>query len=380
VPALAEAARDELGEVRGRAVFALGEIGGLAETAQKALFGVLQDPDPQVRVAAVEALGKRDDLGESGVRALLGAVADTNSDVKAQVTCSLVQRVGAAAEVIEGLCRLLHDDNPEVQVSAAKALGKLGPDAQTAGPHLMHAVQTGDAAVREQAMRAVVLIQPREASRVFGVGLKDAQEEVRKLASAGLMKVNDIAPEVVPELVEALRDPNIQVRSNAAHALSRLEPVPDQAIPLLVECTADPDDGLRMNAVLALKAASPEAVNTVVHRLIDDPNVRIRLVAAGYLLLANPADPRGAAVLAEALTQPATRIRKTAVELVASLGPKGGVYLDVIKQRMEVEEEPEIRALIVQVVENLTVTEVPAAVEVSAGEPVSADVVPPVVG
>ena len=35
-----------------------------------------------------------------------------------------------------------------------------------------------------------------------------------------------LTPEVVPELVEALRDPHIQVRSNAAHALARLDPVP----------------------------------------------------------------------------------------------------------------------------------------------------------
>jgi hypothetical protein len=111
--------------------------------------------------------------------------------------------------------------------------------------------------------------------------------------------------------------------------------------------------------------------------------VRIRLVAAGYLLLADPADPGGAAVLAEALTQPASRIRKTAVELVASLGANGGIYLDVIKQRMEVEEEPEIRALIVQVVDNLAVTPGPAAVEVSPGanaRGAAADVVPPAAG
>src|SRR5262249_10536452 len=182
-------------------------------------------------------------------------------------------------------------------------------------------VQTGEAAVREQAMRAVVLIQPPEAAQAFAAGLKDTQEEVRKLASAGLMKAQDIPPAVVPELVEALRDPHSQVRSNAAHALARLDSVPEEAIPLLVECTADPDDGLRLNAVLALTPAAPDKVKAVIPPLMDAPNVRIRLQAASLLLAENPADPQAGAILVEALSQPAVRLRKTALEVVASLGP-----------------------------------------------------------
>jgi HEAT repeat protein len=351
--ALAEATRDPEGKVRSQAVLALGEIGGLTETSRQALFNALEDSDPQVRAAAVEALGKRDDLGEAGTHALLRALDDASDEVKVQVTRALPQRAGAAPAVIDGLCRLLQDDSAAVQASAAHALGKLGPAAQAAGPQLMQAVQAAEAPVREQAMRAVVLIQPPEAASTFGVGLKDAQEDIRKLASAGLMQVSAIAPEVVPDLVEALRDSNNQVRSNAAYALSRLEPVPDDAVPLLVECTADPDDGLRVNAVRALKAASAEAVSGVVHRLIDDPNVRVRLVAAGYLLRANPADPRGTAVLTEALSHATSRIRKTAVELVASLGPQGAIFRDVMQRRMKEEEEPEIRDLIGQLVEGL---------------------------
>jgi HEAT repeat protein len=130
--------------------------------------------------------------------------------------------------------------------------------------------------------------------------------------------------------------------------------VPDQAIPLLVECTADPDDGLRMNAVLALKAAAPEAVSQVVSRLIDDPNLRIRLVAANFLLVENPAEPRAGAVLVEALAEPAAGLRKRAMEAVESLGPQAADFLKVYQERLEVEVEPETRGQLVEMVERLT--------------------------
>jgi HEAT repeat protein len=366
VPALATAAGAEDGEVRVPAVFALGEIGSLTESARRVLLAALADADPRVRAASVEAVGKREELGEEGVRALRGALNDTNDEVKVQVTRALPQRAGATPEVIAGLCRFLDDDNDAVQMAAAVALGKLNSGATAAGVALLRVLQTAEAAVREQAMRAIALIQPPEALQAFAVGLKDASVEVRKLASAGLMKVKEVRPEVVAGLVEALRDPEIQVRSNAACALARLDPVPPQAIPLLVECTADPDDGLRMNAVLALKAASPESINAVVSPLLDDPNLRIRLIAAGLLLGENPTHPKAGGVVLEALADSTALLRKRAMELVEGLGPRAAHFLEAYQTRLAVEGEPEIKVWLTQLVERLTPGD---ASETPAGSP-----------
>lgn len=353
LPGLRALIRDEDGEVRAQAVFALGQI-GLSDGSGRILLDAFADPDPQVRSAAVEAVGNHPELGEAGRATLLGALTDSNPEVRGQVAKALSGLAGAAPDVVEGLCRLLQDDNAQVQASAAQALGKLGPEASAAGPFLLQTLRTGEAAVREQALRAVVLIQPPEAVQAFSVGLKDAQEEIRKLASAGLMKAEAIPAEIVPDLIEALRDPEIQVRSNAAHALARLNPVPPPAIPLLVQCTADADDGLRMNAVLALKAASPEAVGGLASRLIEDPNLRIRLEAARLLLAGDPADPAAGKVLREALAAPALGYRKAAVELIESLGPRATLFLEACQEQIAVEVEPEVRVLLVQVVEGLS--------------------------
>ena len=132
------------------------------------------------------------------------------------MTKVLPKLAGATPAVIEGLCRrLLEDDSDWVQAHAALALGKLGPAAAAAGGPLLHAAQTGEVSVREQAMRAIAMIQPPETTQAFAAGLKDACGDIRMVASAGWMNAAAIPEEAIPALVEALRDPEVQVRANA---------------------------------------------------------------------------------------------------------------------------------------------------------------------
>ena len=209
----------------------------------------LQDPDPQVRAAAVEAVGQWGETSAAVLSTVLLLLDDANDQVKVQVTKVLPKLAGATPEVIDGLCRrLLEDDSDWVQVYAALALGKLGSAAAPAGAALLHAAQTGEVSVREQAMRAIAMIQPPETTAALAAGLKDACGDIRRVASAGWMNATSISEGAIPALVEALRDPEVQVRANCARALARLDVIPAAAIPLLIDCTADANDGLRLNA------------------------------------------------------------------------------------------------------------------------------------
>ena len=120
---------------------------------------------------------------------------------------------------------------PGSRSHAALALGKLGPAAAAAGGPLLRAAQTGEVSVREQAMRAIAMIQPPETAAAFTAGLKDACGDIRMVASAGWMNATAIPEEAIPALVEALRDPEVQVRANAAHALARLDAIPGRGHP-----------------------------------------------------------------------------------------------------------------------------------------------------
>ena len=254
--ALEEAARDEDGGVRSQAILALGTIGCSTPASVEVVLTGFQDADPLVRAAAVVSVGQWGEPSEAILSGLAPLLEDANDQVKVEAIKVLTKLAGATPAVIDGLCRrLLEDDSALVQAHAALALGKLGPAAVAAGGPLLHAAQTGEVSVREQAMRAIAMIQPPETTQAFAVGLKDACADIRKMASAGWMNAAAIPDEAIPALVEALRDPEVQVRANAANALARLDAIPAAAIPLLIECTADANDGLRMNAAMALKLA-----------------------------------------------------------------------------------------------------------------------------
>ena len=142
---------------------------------------------------------------------------DANDQVKVQATKVLPKLAGATPEVIDSLCRrLLEDDSDWVQLYAALALGRLGPAAAAAGASLLRAAQTGEVSVREQAMRAIAMIQPPETTEALAAGLKDACGDIRRVASAGWMNATAIAEEAIPALIEGLRDPEVQVRANCA--------------------------------------------------------------------------------------------------------------------------------------------------------------------
>ena len=238
-PALVKAAQDEDAGVRCQVIQALGAVMRIA-TADHVLLAATEDADPTVRAAALEALGKRGEANEEIVAALLRGLLDPADPVKVEAAKALPRLAGPTETVIDGLCVLLEDDSGWVQVHAALGLGRLGPAAARAGETLLRAAQTGELNVREQAMRALVMIQPPEIGPALAAGLKDASSEIRKFASAGLVKAATIPPEVVPGLTDALRDPEVQVRANAAHALARLDALPAESIAPLIECAVRP--------------------------------------------------------------------------------------------------------------------------------------------
>jgi HEAT repeat protein len=318
-------ARDEDGGVRAAAIRALGAFGSPPRSTLTMVREATADADPQVRAAAVKSLGQWMNEGQpenETIDLLLPLLRDPNDDVKVQAADVLSQSADTTGAVVRGLSNALaQDDSAWVRVCMALALAKIGHAAAEAGAILLRAVRTGEAEVREQAMRAVVMIQPPEAAEAFAAGMADPVPEVRLIASAGWIKAQTVPEEAVPVLVDALRDPEVQVRANAANALGRLEKLPDEAIPALMQCAADANDGLRLNAAVALQGAQSTAVNEVMYPLLDDPNVRIRLVAARAILEKTPGEARAVAAVEAAASDTSPRVRQAIEELTPLMQP-----------------------------------------------------------
>jgi HEAT repeat protein len=351
--ALEKACRDEDGSVRSHALRALGTLGDAAPTSAEAVRAGLEDADPRVRAAAVGTIGAWGSTTVVSPPALLALLDDASDQVKVEVARVLPRFAGTVPEAVERLRKSLRDDNALIQEHAAIALGKFGPAATSAGGDLLRAAQTGEASVREEAMRALAMTQPPEAARAFATGLQDASADVRMVASAGWMKATSIPEEVIPALIQGLADPEVQVRANVAHALSRLESLPVDAVPRLAECATDPNDGLRINAALALKLGPSGEVRGIMEQLVADPYLRVRLIAAGWLLANNPGNERAITVVGEALADPAFRLRKAALALVESLGEKGEVFVEHLRLRDALEEDSEARRMLGQLLNRL---------------------------
>jgi HEAT repeat protein len=331
--ALEKAARDEDGGVRSQAVLALGKIGGPEPGSMRAVLAAFVDDDPIVRTAAVTAAGIWKAPDQAILNGLNALLEDPNDQVKVEVTLVLPKLAGATPLVIEGLCRqLVNDDSAAIQCSAALALGKLGSAAVQAGGSLLRVSQTGEASVREHAMRAIAMIQPPEAEEAFTAGLRDASIDVRVLASAGVLNSTAVPTAAVPALIEALRDPEVRVQANAASALARLEAIPVEAIPLLIDHAADPNDALRLAAAKALSLAPPEAVADVMEHLTADSNSRVRLTAATSLLSQEADNVAASAVLVEALEDSAPKVREEAQNVLESLGEDASAVLERLRK------------------------------------------------
>jgi len=329
--ALEDAARDEDAGVRSQAILALGKIGAPTQRSMQLVLSGFDDTDPRVRAVAVTSAGlwgEASDAIKSGVQSLLN---DPNDQVKVEVTRVLPRLAGGTPEVVEGLCRLLEeDDSALVQAYAALALGRLGSAALEAGKRLLRAAQTGEESVREEAMRAIAMIQPPERTEAFAIGLLDASMVVRVLASAIWVNAESIPDDAVGALVGALRDPEVRVRANAADALARRSTTPADAVSLLIDCASESNDALRLSAARALTLAPPETVAEIMEHLTADPSARVRLIAAGFLLANHVENADAGAVVVEALTDRAPRVREEALAVVESLGTDGASAIDAL--------------------------------------------------
>lgn len=333
VPALQKAAVDEDGGVRLGALRALGAAGPPSPQSAQVVRAALADPDPEARAAAAEAFGLWGEADDATRAEILLLLDDANDAVKARTIRVLPKLAGAAAPgVVESLThRLGEDDSDWVRVEAARALGQFGSAAVPAGAALLRAAQTGEAGLREEAMRALALSQPPEAAEAFASGLRDAEPQVRKLASAGWRKAVAVPDEAIPALIEALHDPDVRVRSNAAHAIGRLDPVPAEAIPLLQECVAHSDIGLRLSAALALQAVTGAAAVEALYPFLGDPNPRIRLIAARCALIENNADTAAIEAVAKSLVVSEAGIRKAAMELIETVRLPAATLLGILQ-------------------------------------------------
>ena len=185
VPALHEALRDPDAGVRRQAAWALGMIGEDALGPERSpLATLLFDADPAVRETAATALGLTGDT-QAGIELLLEQLEEpgTPADSKRLAAASLGGMEARSA--VTGLTRLLADPDARVRRWAVAALGEIA-DEQAVKPLGALLTKDPDAGVRLEAAFRLGKFGGAAARPALTAALKDANEDVRRVAAAGL--------------------------------------------------------------------------------------------------------------------------------------------------------------------------------------------------
>lgn len=345
--ALAALASDADAAVRARVIAGLGDLGDGGPAVTQLLVASLGDELPQVRAAAVASLRK---MGFHEEETVIFLVADPSPEVQTEVAHWLGTRQPPSAAVIDALERLLRAESEAVQIAATRALGELGEESAPAVEGLRHALERGSAAVRGWSLRALAQVQPDRVVEDFVRALHDISPDVRRLASAGLVRAADQLTEVhLPPVVESLHDADDRLRANLAMVLARRGVVPAGATPMLLDGSRDEKDGLRLTSVRALGLTA--ALAEEVPRLVADPNVRVALTAVVYQL-SQAADEEALGRLRAAMAGD-RRDRWFALQCLEALGPAARAVAGEADAMFAAEAVPTLRDRLRRVLEKL---------------------------
>jgi len=213
----------------------------------------------------------------------------------------------------------LKSDDPEIQASAARVLGDMGPKAKRAVPALIEALDSSRSEVRDAAARALGNIGPDAEAAVesliriqkterkfltvekalgqigepglepFITGLQDKNASVREHAAEALAHIlanvaePKLAQKAIQPLINALQDEDLRVRSAAAmaiHGIVHANKDPDiRATAAQALICAMKDIGVRPSASGALREIGEPAFEPLIGAL-EDKDVRMRSAAA----------------------------------------------------------------------------------------------------
>lgn len=285
--------------VRERAASALADLGPPQATAFAALADLAEtDDNSSVRHSAARALAS---IGEEGVSALLAilerTVAATRECVflEAWPVLTALGKAGSnARQAAPPLADHLEHRESNFRRDVAHALGEMGSAAELAVPKLLAALNDEDDLTRAAVAEALGRIGTAKGGTVSALlrALGDESPSVRQKAARSLVAIDDrIEDRVVPALTELVGDPVHDVASEAVECLATLGTRAAPALPILLTAPA---------------ARAQDSFHEYFRERVCEALARVA-----------PGDERAAHALIDALRDPKTGVRRSAV---AALG------------------------------------------------------------
>jgi HEAT repeat protein len=198
-----------------------------------------------------EATALLEERGTAALPLIRRTLQDPAADpARRQAALKATAILGArAAEAIPDVAAALQE--PDYAPEAALALSFMG---SAAVPPLQDAVNSNEAIVRREALRALGKLRERASTDPKIVvplllrAIDDADASVRNVAVTYLGIVRDDPAAEVTGLIKALADENAEVRQAAAAALAEYGTLAERATPALKKAASDPDEEVRREA------------------------------------------------------------------------------------------------------------------------------------
>jgi hypothetical protein len=215
---------------------------------------------------------------------------------------------------VDALSRGLQDTNAIMREWCAQQLAGIGPNAQSAIPVLLRALQAGQ-------IRDVMVFQ-----------------------AFGTIGPGAFTNEVVHALGKGLRASSRAVQLAAVEALSGMTGEAAAAVPALVDLLNNSDAGLGDAALRTLARIGhlPAELNPRLERLLNTSDVFGRAAAAVALLRIDATHARAVAVVKECIqTNKITALRSSTVYLIGGMGSEATVFQSELNQ-LQYDPDPNV--------------------------------------
>jgi len=283
IPVLVKAASNPSPQVRRLSVETLGRIGAPASEVVPVLAASLKDSDEHARRVAAQALGKMAPESKAAISPLRAALKDTSGMVRAEAAVALVRLDPPANDAVAVLVEAISDNRDgTAYIVACNGAREISPAAVPTVLEFIKGAPPGGSQMRdlqkwfrtqEGAIDLLGRMGPNAKSAVPALiqALEDKRGYLKAAESLGW--IGPDAKEAVPALKSALQDQEVRVRLNAAVALARIDTRDKSHAIFLTQFLMDHDAAIRSAAACSLGelgADARPAIPALCQLAIDD--------------------------------------------------------------------------------------------------------------
>ncbi len=305
-------------QVRQRAIYRLRRIG---KPAISSLINALRRTEPTVRSGAAKSLGLMGSVARRAAPALARSLEDPVEGVQ-QEAMDALRRIGR--EAVSSLTKALgHRKRQDVRILAARALGRIGPEAVRGGlSALVRALNDPHKNVRIEACQALARIGKPAAAAVpvLITLLGDKFDKVQQAAKRALAKLGEPPLSALPGLIQIMSSKFTSVRQTSASYMGSWGAEGRGAVPALLAALGDPVSEVKVASVDSLAEIGVPAIPALIKALKGrDDQLRIR-ACRGLGKIGTSASSATVAVIKLLDHKNALEVRLASVEAVVAIG------------------------------------------------------------